>query len=377
MTPSKAISIIFFTLSVGVNAIGQISAENSSRLQNVLTRFPQADANNDGVLTQDEATAFLQSRRDGNGRGAQRLKVFRPTTEDFEQVIALGNVAEREGALEYQKGNGLRVVMTGHSWVAPGRKTLPIIAAAAGWEGHRQRAHISGGGTGAANSIWLKEFGQWNENGPRAVLVPAIATGAWDVMTWGAYYLDRPEYFIQWIDFCLEHNPEMIFRLQDGWPRFDPKYKDMEDDAVRLGLVSDYRVIREELLRPFYDAVEERYPSKVRIIPAGAAVVDLIERYYSGSVPDLDCIDERSQGGSKGIYRDGGHLSRNSGAEWLVGYLYYGMLYKRSPELIEGFQPEGVPSRFDAVMREVAWSSLTSSAFSGITDLDEDGVADD
>jgi hypothetical protein len=124
------------------------------------------------------------------------------------------------------------------------------------------------------------------------------------------------------------------------------------------------------------EQLAKKYPDKVRVIPAGPAVVDLIHRYLNGEVPDFDCIDEMSEGGRKGVYRDGGHLSRNSGTEWLVGYLYYGMLYRKSPQLIENFAPEGVPKRLDKTLREIAWKAITTSPMSGVVDKDRDGVGD-
>ena len=111
--------------------------------------------------------------------------------------------------------------MTGHSWVRPGQKTLPIIAEAAGYDGHYQRWHISGGATGAANAIWKREFGQYGNNPPEPILIPAIATGQWDVMTWGCYFDERATFYEQWTDLCLDYNPEMIFFIQEPWPRLD------------------------------------------------------------------------------------------------------------------------------------------------------------
>jgi len=75
----------------------------------------------------------------------------------------------------------------GSNWVAPGRTSLLKIAEGAGLDGHQQRHHSGGGATGSANAIWLKELGKWKE-GVEAdpILIPAIATGEWDVMTWGS-----------------------------------------------------------------------------------------------------------------------------------------------------------------------------------------------
>ena len=52
------------------------------------------------------------------------------------------------------------------------------------------------------------------------------------------------------------------------------------------------------------------------------------------------------------------------------------MLYKKSPELIKGFHPKGVPPGLDQTLREVAWKAITESPFSRITDKDGDGAAD-
>lgn len=48
------------------------TSENSERLKTALERFPQADANGDGILTLTEARAFLQQQR--NKRGEQAKK---------------------------------------------------------------------------------------------------------------------------------------------------------------------------------------------------------------------------------------------------------------------------------------------------------------
>ncbi len=312
---------------------------------------------------------------DGGSR-SQKVTIFKPSAEEMQAIIAAGADGGKAGALQYQKGEGIRLLMTGHSWVAPARKSLPQIAEGAGFDDHRQRAHIGGGGTGAANAIWLKEFGKWDGKPPRSILVPAIATGEWDVLTWGGYHKDKLEYFTQWIDLGLKHNPDMTFCKQDGWPRYVSKFKTMKSDEILKSMKTSYSAHRTTGQKEFFAAMEKKYPGKVRIIPAGAAVVDLIGRYYAGKVPDLDCVDEKSKGGKKGVYRDGGHLSRVSGAEWLVGYVYYGMLYKKSPQLIEGFTPKNVPPRLDKTMREVAWKAIIESPYSRIRDEDGDGVAD-
>jgi len=376
-------SILMFAVSltrVVPPASAEPTSENNERLRAGLKRFPEADANKDGVLSASEATAFLARKRGARGRSGKvpNLTVFAPTAKDIEEAGARGlRLAKGQEPVAFEKGDGLRVLMTGHSWVAPGRKTLPAIAAAAGYGGHRQRSHTSGGATGAANAIWLKEFGKWKEGAPpNPVLMPAVLTGSWDVMTWGSYYGDKPTYYSQWIDLCLKHNPDMVFFIQDGWPRFNPNWTSLAPDEIRKEVDAHQAEVHNGFYLSIYEALEDAYPGKVRIIPASRAVVDLIHQYLDGQLDNLDCVDEKSQGGSCGIYRDGGHLSRSSGIEHLVGYLYYGMLYRKSPATIADYFPEDIPDTFDLAMRRAAWRAIVESPFAGVDDDDGDGVAD-
>jgi hypothetical protein len=375
-------------IAVALMLIGQPStasaaeptSANNDQLERAFKQFPAADLNGDGLLTQPELRTFHRERaqkmkgRTGSGQGAAHTKVFQPTADELAKTIAAGS--QRKGPqLKFAKGNGLRIVTSGHSWVAPAVRTLPGIAAAAGLAGHHQRAHLGGGATGSANAIWLKEFGKFKSDPAKPVLLPAIATGEWDVMTWGSYLRDQPEYFSQWIDVCLKFNPDMKFCLQDGWPRFSSAHLKMKqaDSFRKLSAEMDRMV--DEYFTPGLKALDKKYPGKVHIIPTGPAVVELIRRYYADELPGFDCVSE-NLGGKRGIYRDGGHLSRISGAEHLVGYVYYATIYGRSPALIKGTSPKGIPTAIDRQLREIAWEAVTQSPLSGIHDNNNDGVND-
>jgi hypothetical protein len=62
--------------------------------------------------------------------------------------------------------------------------------------------------------------------------------------------------------------------------------------------------------------------------------------------------------------------------EQLVGYLYFGLLYRQSPERVTAYQPKGVDPTVDRLMRQAAWHAIIHSRFSGITDKAGKGVAD-
>lgn len=369
--------LCFVAAMVPLLGDAQDTSENNDQLKRAFKQFPASDLNGDGSLTQTELRTFHRERaqRMRAGRTTQVFDtVFKPTKEQLDAAIATGKQQSRT-PLDFEKGNGLRILMTGHSWVAPANRTLPGIARAAGLDGHRQRVHLSGGATGAANAIWLKEFGKFKTDAPKPILIPALATGEWDVMTWGSYYNDKTENFSQWIDLCVKYNPDTKFYIQDGWPRVSSAYVKMKPAAAVEKLSAEMDRMVKEYFAPGLATLEKRYPGKVHFIPAGPAIVELIRRYYAEMLPGFDCLSENF-GGSKGIYRDGGHLSKKSGAEHLVGYVYYATLYRQSPVLLPEASPEGIPDEIDRQLREIAWAAVVNSPLSGVIDKDADGIAD-
>jgi len=131
-------------------------------------------------------------------------------------ALALGSTVSAEDTLSYPKGNGLRIVSAGHSWVAPAMNTLGPIALAAGFDGHHLCTHIGSASMGSARSIWAAEKGLDYPERPKdasrkSILLPAIETGQWDVMTWGEYPWDKAEDYTNWIDACLKANPRYGF----------------------------------------------------------------------------------------------------------------------------------------------------------------------
>jgi hypothetical protein len=249
-----------------------------------------------------------------------------------------------------------------------------------------QRDHTSGGGSGSARSIWLNEHGQDKQKTKRVILLPAIATGQWDVMTWGMYFGDSPADYTQWIDLCLKANPAMSFYIQDGWPA--PRLAQNAPAADRGAdggappangdaLTKMYRETLIPMIQGTFDALNQSYPGKVHVIPAGAAVVEMLAHYHAGRLPGFDCVSE-GKAGKRGIYSpDSFHLSQTSGIGWLVGYCYYATLYRKSPELIADFHPPRVDPTVDRLMRQAAWHAVTHSRFSGLTDENANGIADE
>jgi hypothetical protein len=277
----------------------------------------------------------------------------------------------KKGPLSYPKGNGVRMVSTGHSWVVPAMGTLPKIAAAAGIKGHRQRMHIRGGGNGAADSIWRREIGRTGNDRP--ILIPAIATGKWDVMTWGVYLNDKTEYFEQWIALCLEFNPEMEFYLQDAWTgTIDYKNEDKLNFKLFVMVQAGINARIMQILEP----LQKKYPGKVHVIPVGNAMIEMLKLYYDEKLSGIEGLSSHLCGKKHALWSDGGHLG--SYMNWWEGYCYYATIYKKSPELIDArFDVTEYNEQLDKIMRQCAWKAVVNHPLSGITDKNENGIADE
>jgi len=325
----------------------EVTSANFARLKDYLQQHPDADIDKDGVLTLTEARRHIQKA------GQQERR--------------------RKNPLSFAKGSGLRIVMTGHSWVAPAVGTLPKIAAAAGLDGHHQRPHLSGGGSGSANSIWLAEHGKYPGKMLKDILLPAIATGKWDVMTWGLYYNDWPEHYARWIDVCLQANPDMIFYIQDGWPRtpgsgseYDFKLEDFLAGQKKINVSC----------KGLLTALNKKYPGKVRLIPVGDSLCELLKLYYANDLPGIEGLSKHLCGKEHTIWRDGGHIGKYM--NWWEGYVYYAALYKKSPALIEAeFEVSRYNAELDKRMRQCAWKAVVNNPHTGITDKNENGIADE
>ncbi|MHC4088109.1 MAG: hypothetical protein ACYSWZ_08935 [Planctomycetota bacterium] len=282
-------------------------------------------------------------------------------------------VAIKEGPLSYSKGSGIRMVSTGHSWVDPALRTLPRIAKAAGLYGHRQRKHIRGGGKGKANAIWRREIGRLDSDSEaHPILIPAIATGDWDVMTWGVYPKDRAEHFEQWIEFCLRYNPDMEFYLQDAWTGTS-FYK--SEGKLSLDRFVVAQTLINTRVKKIMQKLEKKYPGKVRVIPVGNSMIEMLKLYYRKKLSGIEGLSAHLCHKEHTLWRDGGHLGKHMA--WWEGYCYYAAIYKKSPELIEArFEVTEYNEELDRAMRRCAWKAVTEHPYTRITDKNGNGIAD-
>lgn len=145
--------------------------------------------------------------------------------------------------MSYEKpeDGAYRIIGTGHSFMIPGYNTLRMISKGAGFKDQPLYTHCGGGITGSARFKWELENGIFDFEGkpPVPKLLASIANADWDVMTWGPYYNDRPEFYTCWIEFSTRFHPNMKFYLSDAWPLSHMKKVPESENYFTVELLDD------------------------------------------------------------------------------------------------------------------------------------------
>lgn len=393
-----ATCIVFSSLFLASTLCGQQNLSDE-QIQKLLKRFPAADANGDGVLSKDEATALRERFQGQSNRkrgGIKREFEVNPgwdkdrfpddaacykSPEEIKAIYEKAKSAKQPKIVLYPKpkDGGLRVVGTGHSFMMPGYKTLPAISRGAGME-QPLCTHVGGGMTGSARYKWEQENGIFQFEGkPVPKLLAAISNGQWDAMMFGPYFNDKLAYYTCWIDFCLKYNPDMKFYISDTWPQLlqqGAKSEDFFTEEVLDKLGKQKR----DSFAPLYEPLARAYPGKVFILPTSDAMVLAAKHVVGGELPGIEGLHRLIGKNERSLWKDQiGHLG--PGLDRLEGYVFYATLYGRSPELIEQkikFQGSGAfPSeKLDQIFRKIAWQAVKEHPNSGVTDKNSDGLND-
>lgn len=396
---SFSTSLIVLVVAAWAMPQSTCADDPQDQLARWLKRFPQADLNKDGKLTAAEANAFRKKLRNGERKsGVPRQFNVDPGWEkdrfpdqavcykSADDIAALYKSVQRRGGsvAGYNKpiDGSLRIVATGHSFMAPGFQTFPLVAKAAGLQQPPLVTHVGGGITGSARYKWEQENGIFQFDGkPTPKLLAAISNAEWDAMMWGPYYNDRPEYYSCWIDFCLKYNPQMKFFLADAWPQLDqlsenPKSEAELTDEVVINLRKEKQAATKELI----GSLNKNYPDKVFVLPTSEAMTLAVQYFHRHELPGVQGLHKFVGKKERSIWRDHlGHLGPGFGD--LEGYVFYATIYGRSPELIkDGIRPrnkDSFPSgELDRVFRKIAWEAAVNDPLSGVADENENGIAD-
>lgn len=398
------VSTILLAISSNCDAQNNPSTQ---QLEKWIKSFPDADTNRDGKLSIEEANAYRKNLQVARSKPKGSTDKRQGAPREFKvdpgwdldrfpehavcykspgeiKVIFEHAVSGKQSAVvsyEKPKDGALRIVGTGHSFMAPGYRTFPVICKAAGFT-QPLYTHTGGGITGSARYKWEQENGIFQFDGkPTPKLLASIANAKWDAMMWGPYFNDRPSYYSCWIDFCLQYNPEMKFYLSDAWPQLYQLGKNPESEAFFTPEVFD-RIGAEKrmIYAKIVESLRGQYPNKVFVLPTSDAMVLSAKHFLRDELPGIDGIHRVIGKHERSLWRDQlGHLG--PGFERLEGYVFYATIYGKSPELIEGDIPFGgdatFPSRqLDRTFRKIAWQAVIGHPLSGVIDEDGDGIND-
>ncbi len=206
--------LLFVILALVAASFSNAQAQQPTerQLAQILKRFPQADADGDGKLSAEEIEAVRQQFRQSRQRNTRPASTAQPTQasdsgwdkDEFpphavslktpDEIMAIykngpegRTFAEARDAMSFPKpADGvMRIVGTGHSFTAPGYRTLPAITRAAGFE-QPFSLHNGGGRTGSVRYKWEQENGIFEFDGkPLPKLLAAISNAQWEAMIWG------------------------------------------------------------------------------------------------------------------------------------------------------------------------------------------------
>ncbi len=265
-------SAIVLTLWLNSNVNAQQQLER--RLARALEKYPEADANGNGILTLDEAKAYRKKMRSNGGKNRAR---------------AANEIDDGKSYPQPEKFNdGARCLFLGHSFFIPVARAFDAIAQENGLENHHANFVMSGGAGGAPGRIW-------NSKKHRSEAEKIIATG--NVHLLGMTYYDetncKPEDYGNWIELAAKHNPDVRIFIGLCWPDA-PEAKIEEFERFVQG--SNNRLFKTvETLRKTFPQTE------ITFLNYGIVAKELKALHASGNLPEITSLISRSP---QSLFRD-------------------------------------------------------------------------
>ncbi|MEM6691240.1 MAG: hypothetical protein AAF664_17575 [Planctomycetota bacterium] len=264
-----ALAIVAF-LMLAPNTMAQ--AQLNDRLKNALKRYPDADLNNDGVLSVDEARAYRYKMKGKKTPATPANESI--DTASYDQPADL-----KEGA---------RCLFLGHSFFIPVAKRFDEMATEIGLSHHHASFVLKGNAGGAPGRIW-------SSSAHRSAATKILETG--NIHLLGMTYFDesncKVEDYERWIDLAIQHNPKVHIFIGLCWP-----------DAPEASVDDFSRIIRgsNERLFKTVKTLRGQYPeTKIQFVNYGLVARELKDCHASGRLSEIGSLVSRDSGS---LFRD-------------------------------------------------------------------------
>jgi hypothetical protein len=254
---------------------------------------------------------------------------------------------------------GLRILVTGHSFHMGMPPHLTEAALAAGLKDHKIVASQGIGGS--------RVIQHWKLPDERNKAKAALKTGQIDVMTMAPHRRHPDEGIDKFVELALQHNPAIRITVQQSWGPWD-------DGDARPKLVWDRNALTGEILlaghanyfREFeeqIEAVNKKCGRQVLFtVPVGRAVIALREQIRLKKAPGLTSQDE--------LFTDlMGHPAAPVTA--LSAYCHFAVIYRRNPSdlpMLSLIAKTRNPERaaLDRLLKAIAWEAVIKHPQSGV-----------
>ena len=348
----KRILLTISLLSLFIGAISLLAQQASrkksgieARLAQALKMFPDADTNQDGALTINEALAYVEKH---------------PEARDKFMTQTGSSKSSSKPASFAPGAEGTKVFVCAHSYMIYTADWLPQIAQAAGV------AHLNAGQQMIGGSRVLQH---WNLPDDQNQAKKALNEGMVDVLTLSPHLIMPDEGIDHFTKLGLAKNPNLRVFVQASWAPRDGVLNEDFKNAMRDSVTADEIVRMQESHNAWLKQLEAQVTAlnsalgkpTVCIIPASAALHTLRQKIAEGKAPGIGKQSE--------LFRDD-HGHPSDIAALLVSYCHFAAIYKRSPvglAVPDKLKDHPQSNQMVTLLQQIAWDAVRNHTLSGVT----------
>lgn len=345
------------TFAMLLAAFQPLSAQNAgleNRLGRALKLYPDADADNDGKLSMEEAMKYVAAHPELKALLAAKMG----GKKDADRVS--GGTSSMTTPASKGLPPGPSVFVCAHSFMIYTATLLPPLVESAG-VGYQDAGKQMIGGS--------RVIQHWNLPDEKNRAKVALNEGKVDVLTVSPHQLLPDEGIDNFTKLGLEKNPKLRVLVQASWPGRDGQLdKDFTNEKRNEATEASLQKMHEAYHTIWVKALEAQVCAltaavgheAVHIVPAGDAVYALRQHIVAGTAPGLTKQTD--------LFRDPlGHPQPPLAA--LVTYCHFATIYGRSPvglPVPAELKANPKAEELNLLLQKIAWEAVTRYPMSGV-----------